>query len=51
MNIEDMIEDLVAYFEAAGFDDFYECELKNKTDDEITDLYKQTFKRIKDKKL
>ena len=44
MNIEDMNEDLVAYFEAAGFDDFYEHELKNKTDDEIADLYKQTFK-------
>ena len=43
MSIEDMIEDLEQYYEAAGFSDFYQRELKNKTPDEIRELYRTTF--------
>lgn len=43
MSIEDMIEDLEQYYESAGFSDFYQRELKNKTTDEIRKLYKTTF--------
>ena len=43
MSIEDMIEDLEQYYEAAGFSDFYQSELKNKTPDEIRELYRTTF--------
>ena len=41
ISIEEMIEDLIQYYEAAGFDDVYERELKNKTEKEIEELYKQ----------
>ena len=43
MSIEDMIEDLEQYYDAAGFSDFYQRKLKNKTLDEIRELYKTTF--------
>lgn len=43
MSIEEMIEDLEQYYEAAGFTDFYQRELKNKTPDEIRGLYRTTF--------
>ena len=43
MSIEDMIEDLEQYYESAGFSDYYQRELKNKTTDEIRKLYKTTF--------
>ena len=43
MSMEDMIEDLEQYYEAAGFSDFYQRELKNKTPDEICELYRTTF--------
>lgn len=39
INIENMIEELTEYYGAAGFDDVYEKELKNKTDEEILELY------------
>ena len=42
MAIEDMIEDLEQYYESAGFSDFYQRELKNKTPDEIRELYRTT---------
>ena len=43
LSIEDMIEDLEQYYESAGFSDFYQRELKNKTPDEIRELYRNTF--------
>lgn len=43
MSVEDMIEDLEQYYESAGFSDFYQRELKNKTPDEIRELYRTTF--------
>ena len=43
ISIEDMIEDLEQYYESAGFSDFYRRELKNKTSEEIRELYRSTF--------
>lgn len=43
MTIEKMIEELEMYYEAAGFTDIHERELKNKTEDEIRELYNATF--------
>jgi hypothetical protein len=43
MTIEKIIEELEAYYEAAGFHDIYEMELKHKTQDEIRQLYNDTF--------
>ena len=43
MSIDNMVEDLEQYYEAAGFSDFYQRELKNKTPDEIRELYRTTF--------
>ena len=43
MSIDEMIEDLEQYYESAGFSDFYQRELKNKTPDEIRELFRTTF--------
>jgi hypothetical protein len=43
MTIEKMIEELEMYYEAAGFADIHERELKVKTEDEIRELYRVTF--------
>lgn len=43
MTIEKMIEELEMYYEAAGFDNIYDMELKHKIEDEIRELYKVTF--------
>jgi hypothetical protein len=43
MTIEKMIEELEMYYEAAGFKDINERELKHKTEDEIRELYNATF--------
>lgn len=43
MTIEEMIDELEIYYEAAGFKDIYERELQYKTDDEIRKLYKYNF--------
>ena len=43
MTIEEMIDELEIYYEAAGFVDIYERELKYKTDNEIRKLYKYNF--------
>ena len=43
MTIEEMIEELELYYEAAGFADIHERELKHKTEDEIRELYHVTF--------
>lgn len=43
MNIEDMRDELAEYYECAGFKDCYERVIKYKTDDEIVDMYKNTF--------
>ena len=43
LSIENMIEDLEQYYESAGFTDFYQRELKNKTLEEIRELYRITF--------
>ena len=43
MSVQDMIADLEEYYENAGFADFYERALKGKNDEEIIQLYKDTF--------
>ncbi|MFW2491553.1 hypothetical protein ACN077_23785 [Clostridium chromiireducens] len=43
MTVEKMIEELEVYYEAAGFNDINEMELKHKTEDEIRKLYSVTF--------
>jgi hypothetical protein len=39
--IEAMMDDLEAYYEAAGFAGFRERELKNKTEEEIREMHQQ----------
>ena len=43
MKIEDMIIELGEYLEAAGFSDAYNQILSQKTDEEIKEMYKNTF--------
>lgn len=43
MTIEKMIEELEMYYEAAGFADINERDLKHKTEDEILELYNITL--------
>lgn len=43
MTIEEMTEALEQYYEAAGFADVYNRELKGKTDDKIRQMYCKTF--------
>ena len=42
-NIEDMIDEICEYAEAAGFADYYNRELKGKTEAEILKLYNIVF--------
>jgi hypothetical protein len=39
MTTEEMVEELVQFYEAAGFSDYYERELKGKSDAEVAGLY------------
>ena len=41
--IEEMTEALTQYYEAAGFADVYNHELKNKPDKEIRQMHLKTF--------
>lgn len=43
LTVDEMTEALEQYFEAAGFADFYNRELKGKSEDEIRQLYLKTF--------
>lgn len=43
MAIEDMRIELGEYLEAAGFSDAYNQILSKKTDEEIQEMYKNTF--------
>ena len=43
LSIDNMVEELEQYYEAAGFTDFYQRELKNKTEDEIRELIRSSF--------
>ena len=43
MYIEDMRDELAEYYEAAGFENYYDRVLKHKTNDEIIEMYKNTF--------
>ncbi|MCI8342354.1 MAG: hypothetical protein HFE62_03980 [Firmicutes bacterium] len=41
--IQNMIAALEIFYETAGYEDFYEKEIKCRTDDEIYMLYEDTF--------
>ena len=41
--VEEVIEALIQYYEAAGFSDFYNRVLKEKTEQELQLLYRQTY--------
>ena len=43
MYIEDMRCELAEFYEAAGFENYYDRVLKHKTNDEIIEMYKNTF--------
>ena len=43
LTVDEMTEALAQYYEAAGFADFYNRELKGKSEDEIRQLYLKTF--------
>ena len=43
MYIEDMRDELAEYYEAAGFENYYDRVLKHKTNDEIIEMYKDVF--------
>lgn len=43
MYIEDMRDELAEYYEAAGFENYYDRVLKHKTNDEIIEMYKDAF--------
>jgi len=42
-NIEDMIDEICEYAEAAGFADYYNRELKGKSEKEIMKIYENVF--------
>ena len=42
-NIEDIIDELCEYAEAAGFADYYNRELKGKSEEEIVKIYENVF--------
>lgn len=44
MLLEDLVEDLVQYYEAAGFTDFHERVVKGMSEAEIRKLHAETFK-------
>ena len=43
MTLENIIDTLVMYYEAAGYDDFYEREIKGRKPEDIYELFKATF--------
>ena len=48
MTIDEMIEELEQNYEAAGFANFYEKILKNKSEEEIINIYKEYKKSFKE---
>ena len=42
-NIEDMIDEICEYAEAAGFADYYNREIKDKSEEEIVKIYENVF--------
>ena len=43
LTVDEMTEALAQYYEAAGFEDFYNRVLKGKSEDEIRQMYLKTF--------
>ena len=50
MTIDEMIEELEQNYEAAGFDNFYEKILKNKSEEEIISIYNEYKKSLEESK-
>ena len=48
MTREDMEEELEQFYEAAGFADYYERILKDKTDEQIKKMYDEHMKFIEE---
>lgn len=46
MTVDEMIEELEENYEAAGYADFYERVLKDKTDEEIKEMYDNFVKQF-----
>ena len=46
ISIEDMIEELEEFYETAGFANYYERELKGKTDEQIRKMYENHIKSL-----
>ena len=43
INVQNMIDELCEYAEAAGFADYYNRELKGKSEKEIMKIYENVF--------
>ena len=50
MTIDEMIEELEQTYEAAGFANFYEKILKNKSEEEIISIYNEYKKSFEESK-
>lgn len=50
MTIDEMIEELEQNYEAAGFANFYEKILKNKSEEEIISIYNEYKKSFEESK-
>ena len=46
MDIQDMLAEIEEYYETAGFADFYERVLKDLSDEQIEEMYHETFQDI-----
>lgn len=44
--MEEMLDELTEYYECAGFADFYDRSLKDLTEDQIRELYRNTFEGL-----
>ena len=47
ISLEEMKEELIQYYESAGFSNFEEKILKEKTDEEIIEMYKEIIEMYK----
>jgi len=48
MTIEEMTEELEQFYEAAGFANYYERVLKDKTEEQIKEMYENHIKSMEE---
>lgn len=48
MDLQDMIGELEEYYEAAGFENYYDNVLAGKSEEQIRKMYEDTFKQNDD---